>query len=269
MEFKKGDRVRLWRNTVRYAITEVGWEGNFASEYGSSDDNLLSMVDWDNYPEVEISVLTKDLELVKDPAKGKTAKELGYKVGDRFKVVNPGENWAERKGWIVTLIKDDDSPLPYFKRENDEREFVSGFEELEPIKEHDQIQCTEPVGKPVHVNVGYDISRKEFTADTISVNTTYYRVPTSENVSRAVAKARILKKGKLTIGGIMNKLSVTAQKLLDDKTKVLIKAGILDESLEVQDEDALISAFIVDKFKDELAAFAQSYLDEKESASKK
>lgn len=41
--------------------------------------------------------------------------ELGYKVGDKFTVINPIYNW--KKGQVITLYRDDGDDLPLFSGE--------------------------------------------------------------------------------------------------------------------------------------------------------
>ncbi len=70
-----------------------------------------------------------------------------------------------------------------------------------------------------------------------------------------------------TIGGsIMSKLTVLAKKMFDKDTKTLIKAGVLNNDLEVANQQFVLS-FLVDKHKAELAALAQEQLDEDEKKS--
>jgi hypothetical protein len=70
-----------------------------------------------------------------------------------------------------------------------------------------------------------------------------------------------------TIGGsIMSTLTVLAKKVFDKDTKTLIKAGVLNNDLEVANQQFVLS-FLVDKYKAELAALAQEQLDEDEKKS--
>lgn len=64
---------------------------------------------------------------------GKTASELGFKVGDKFRVVVGDEYY--KKGDIVTLTEDDDSSVPKFKRGNDNQEWYEKLSSLEPLQE--------------------------------------------------------------------------------------------------------------------------------------
>lgn len=63
-------------------------------------------------------------------------------------------------------------------------------------------------------------------------------------------------------GGIVGKLSALAKKFFDADTKALVKAGILDDGLNVVDENDLINDFIVEKFKKDLAIEARKWLQE-------
>lgn len=67
----------------------------------------------------------------------------------------------------------------------------------------------------------------------------------------------------------MNKLTILAKKLLDADTKVFVKAGILDESLEITDEgvDFLLAQYLADN-KERLAAAAKELIKEEEAAKK-
>jgi len=62
-------------------------------------------------------------------------------------------------------------------------------------------------------------------------------------------------------GSFMSRLSLLAKKAFDKETKTLIKTGVLNSDLEVQNEQFVLS-FLVDKYKTELAALAQEQLDE-------
>ena len=59
----------------------------------------------------------------------------------------------------------------------------------------------------------------------------------------------------------MRKLKTLARKLLDKDTRDLIKAGILNDCLEVEDQDFVLN-FMVDKFKKEMAEEARIMLKE-------
>lgn len=64
-------------------------------------------------------------------------------------------------------------------------------------------------------------------------------------------------------GGYMSQLSKLAKKLLDPDTKALVKAGVLDNELEVTDEGAdFVLTFLVEKNKVELAKEARKQLRE-------
>ncbi len=62
---------------------------------------------------------------------GKTAKELGFKVGDKFRVTAPDEE--DDKGLIVTLDHDDGTTCPYFE-DPDGEDRCFRFNELEPFE---------------------------------------------------------------------------------------------------------------------------------------
>lgn len=73
----------------------------------------------------------------------KTATELGFKVGDKFKVIDAGQagteaSWAEGK--IFILNRDDDTRCPYFRIEGSTNEYCLYFAGLERIAAMDNLR---------------------------------------------------------------------------------------------------------------------------------
>ena len=61
----------------------------------------------------------------------------------------------------------------------------------------------------------------------------------------------------------MSQLSKLAKKLLDADTKALVKAGVLDNELDVTEEGVdFVISFLIDKNKEELAKEARKQLQE-------
>lgn len=99
--------------------------------------------------------------------------ELGYKVGDKFKVIGGGQglHCVEEKGWCtigdtLTLVKDDGTSAPKFLNDNSTSAvgFYYYLDSLEPIKKdnkwhphHDMIiKWLENEGSTVYFKAGDD-----------------------------------------------------------------------------------------------------------------
>lgn len=60
----------------------------------------------------------------------------------------------------------------------------------------------------------------------------------------------------------MNKVNVLSKLFLDEDTKTLVEAGILNNNLEIADQ-SLVMMFFVQKYKKEMAEFARENILEK------